>query len=1060
MRHFIILAFLLLLPIAVFAQKSVSGKVTDEQGSGIPGVNIYVKGTTTGTISDIDGNYSIEVPDEESILVFSYVGYVKQEIPVRDKSEINVSMKSDPTELEDVIVVGYGTQKKSLVTGAIAKVEGSEIAKTSSLRAEQAIQGRTSGIMVAQESGSPGAGMTVRIRGTGSNEGADPLYIVDGMRTGGIEFLNPNDIASIEVLKDAASAAIYGAEGANGVVLITTKTGSKEQEGTITYDYYYGMQQVSHSFDVLSAPLYTEYSREAIAWETEMAIRKLVPDIPQDFIDRRIQRSYEKKEFMEPDSVPYNTDWLGEIFQPAPMQSHQITASGGNDKSTYLISGSYYNQDGIVGGADARFTRYTARFNGDHEVNNWLSLGSRINFTHFTRRDINENNEFGGVIGNAISLDPLTPLYYDDISEIPEVYKGNEGYVQDENGYFGMSTRVRNEIRNPVAQMHIDHSKWTTDKLLGGVYADFNLFKGFTFKSKFDIDLAYGTNDDWIPVYYFHSSSEREISEVNKEIQRWRTWQLENYFTYEGNIGDHNYTLLGGMSNREYYYTNLFGKKEDMIEESDNYAYIDFATSDTTKNASGGGVDENRLLSYFTRGTYSYADKYILNATLRADGSSLFGPDNKFGYFPSLSLGWVVSRENFWDIDLMNYLKIRASWGQNGSLSNLSPFQYVSLISYEGRNYLSGNDQLIKAAEPEAISNPGLQWETSEQTDVGLDISLLDNRITFALDYFSKITKDLLFEGGVPDYAGNSAPWVNAGNVKNSGLEVELGLRKKTGDFNYDLKLNVSKLHNEVVSAPEFLAGANLGTSGAITRFDEGYPVWYFYGYETNGMFQDTAQISNHTNAEGKQLQPSAIPGDVIFVDNNGLDSLGNSTGKPDGTINEADKKYIGSPHPDWTFGVTMNLYYKNFDFSMFIQGILGNELYNGVHRTDLVTNNKPEYFYDERWTPDNPTNEWFRATYSDANRNFRPSDLFVEDGSYLRMKNIQLGYTLPDNMLNFAKVKKLRIYISAQNVFLLTNYRGMDPEIGATQGANSIGVDRGFYPKSRTFMGGISLTL
>ncbi len=1060
MKHLLTFLFLLFIPLSIFSQKLIKGTVVDENGYGIPGVNIYIKGTTTGTISDLDGKYTIEVPDEDAVLVFSSIGYVQKEIPVADKTTVDVQMDVETKELEDIVVVGYGTQKKSLVTGAIAKVESEDITKTASLRTEQALQGKTSGVMIAQQSGSPGAGMTVRIRGTGSNSGADPLYIVDGMRTGGIEFLSPNDIASVEILKDAASAAIYGAEGANGVVLITTKTGGKDKKGQITYDSYYGVQDMVSDFEVLDAHRYVEYFREAVAWETEVAIRNAVPDIPQDYIDRKITDSWEKNNLMEPDSVPHNTDWLNEIFQQAPIQSHHLTASGGSENSSYLISGSYFSQDGVVGGSNANFKRYTARFNGDHKINDWLNVGARVSYTHFTRRDVNENNEFGGVIGNAISLDPLTPLYYNDSSEIPEVYKGNEGYVKDENGYFGMSTRVRNEIRNPVAQMHIDHSKWTTDKLLGSGFAEIKPFKGFTFKTKFDIDLAYGTNDNWIPVYYFHSSSEKELSEVNKSINRWRTWQFENYFTYTNSIGDHNFSILGGMSARDYQYTSLFGKKEDMVEESDDYAYIDFATSDTTKNASGGGVDQNRLLSYFTRGTYDYQGKYLLNATLRADGSSLFGPDNKFGYFPSVSLGWVVTREDFWTIPAVNFLKLRASWGQNGSLSNLGAFQYVSLITYQARNYISGTDQLISAAEPEAISNPALQWETSEQTDIGLDFGFYNNKISLAVDYFRKETKDLLFQGGVPDYVGNSAPWINAGNVRNQGVEIELGIRKKTGDFHYDFSLNASKLNNEVVAAPEFLDGANLGTTGAITRFDEGYPVWYFYGYETDGIFQDTAQVSNYVNSDGAQLQPSAIPGDVKFVDKNGLDSLGNETGQPDGIINDADKTYIGSPHPDWTFGATINLEYKNFDFSMFIQGVTGNEIYNGVHRTDLVSNNKPVKFYEDRWTPDNKSNDWFRATYEDANRNFRPSDLFIEDGSYVRLKNIQLGYSIPLRYLQKAKMRKLRIYISAQNLFTLTKYSGMDPEIGETAGARSIGVDRGFYPASRIIMGGLSLTL
>jgi len=686
-----------------------------------------------------------------------------------------------------------------------------------------------------------------------------------------------------------------------------------------------------------------------------------------------------------PDSAKVNTNWIDEIFAPALMTSHNLSFSGGNDKTVFFASGSYFNQDGIVGEDKANYKRFTGKLNLDHKVNNWLKIGTRISYSHYNRKDVDENNEFGGVITNAISLDPLTPAYVTDTSDFSETTLEDlngtfEDFtqaqsIQDENGYFGVSERVRNEIKNPLAQINNDHGNWNQDKLLAGFNADLSPFEGFTFKSKFDIDLSYAMNESWTPAYYYHSSSSRDYSDVSIESERWYSWQLENYFTYKRKLGESNIEFLGGTSAREYDRTKLMSYGDYMVEEGDDYALIDSTTLLTKQNPGNDEVEEDRLLSYYSRIMYNYKEKYMINLTYRMDGSSKFGPNNKWGHFPSVSAGWVISRENFWFGGPINFLKIRASWGQNGSLSNLINFGYVSTMTTAANNYISGTDELIGGAEPERITNNDYRWETSEQTDIGVDFGFFENRLTFSADYFIKKTKDLLLELPVPLHVGNDPPWGNAGDIENKGWEFDLGLKHASPNFNFDFSFNASHVENNVVyfgNQEGRVLGANLGTTGTITIFEIGYPAWFFYGHETDGIFQNWTDIYEHCvrDADGNPvtsagaidgelifdddgiptndrilIQRRAIPGDVRFVDHN-----------QDSTITDADKTYIGDPHPDWIFGVTLNLEYKAFDFMVFAQGSMGNEVYNGIHRTDLVTNNKPLYFSEESWSGENST--------------------------------------------------------------------------------------------------------
>lgn len=1054
--------FLLLFAYAVMGQNVITGVITDEStGETLPGVSVVVKGTTVGTITDIDGNYTIEVPSEATLLVFSYVGMVTQEIEIGTQTTIDVILKADVHGLDEVVVIGYGVQKKSLVTGAISKVSAEKLERNQ-VRIEQALQGKTAGVNIMQESGSPGAGMNIRIRGTGSNRNANPLFIVDGMRTDGIEYLNPNDIESVEILKDAASAAIYGAEGGNGVVIVTTKSGSSKKS-TLSYNANYGIQEVKNMNRVLNAKEYATYYREGLRHEIETQYAGF--EIPEELMNRSLDISYP----FNPDTLGTGTDWLNEIFSPAQMQEHNISFAGGNEKTTVFFSGSYLSQDGVVGGSKSTFKRYTARLNVDHELKDWLTFGGKVSFTHFERTSIDENNEFGGVISNAMNIDPLTPVYYSDTSMFPEAYKpqiyanfddidNSSLKAPGDKGYYGMSEYVQNEVRNPVAQIDNDHDLWYTDKLLGGLSATLKPFEGFTFKSTFDIDLSYGNNNWWVPEYYYHSINYSYLSSVHQSTERWFNWQAENVATYTKSIDLHNFTVMAGNTAREATYYYFKGRGEQLLEESWNFAVFDAVLSDSARAAVEGRRNEDtRLLSYFGRLQYNYGERYMLGATLRSDASSKLSSSNRTKYYPSISLGWVATNEAFWNFSPINFMKVRFSWGQNGSIQSLNVFEYVPLIETGSESSYYTSNGTVVGAHPQQVANPDLQWETSDQTNLGVDLRLLNDRLTFTTDFYVKNTIDLITEAPIPEYVGNQKPRANAGTVSNRGVEIEVSYRGEYAGIKYDVSATLAHNRNEVTELIAPLQGANLGTSGALSRTEEGEPIWYFYGFNTLGVFDSIAEINAYVNEDGELLQPRAIPGDVIFEDVNG-----------DGTINEEDKTKIGSPHPDFLYGFNASLEYRGFDFSIFLQGVSGNEVYYGAYRTDLDNNNKPYFLYENAWTPDDNSGNYPRYSINDNNKNYSHSDLFVFDGSYLRLQSVELGYTFQKPILEKIRVSKLRVYVSGRNLHLWTKYPGADPEVGnsVNPGAGdydygrSIGIDRGLYPRPRIISFGLNLTI
>ncbi|WP_258104081.1 TonB-dependent receptor [Marinoscillum sp. MHG1-6] len=1023
--------FVLLISTQVFGQEKLSGKVIDDQtGEGVPGATVMVKGTTNGTVTDFDGNYSLEVNSEDAVITVSFIGYQPMEEVVNGRSVINFDMRTDITELTEVIVVGYGTQKKKVVTGAIASVTSEQITQTPVLRMEQALQGRTPGVQVTNLSGQPGEAPTVRIRGAGTTGNAEPLYVVDGMVVGGIDFLNPGDIESIDVLKDAASAAIYGARAANGVVLITTKSGVKGQMN-VSYSGYYGIQNVNNTLDMLNAEQYREFMNEGA-------------------------RNAGLTEPFDLNQVPaHDTDWQDVLFERnVPIMNHQITVSGGTDKSTYSSSLSYFSQQGIIGGDKSQFDRITARLNTSHKVNKIFSFGNNIAYSHIIRRGISSNSSFNGAYNGALNLDPLTPVYETDTAILNnQTPYADQPVVTDEDGnVFGISNYVGAEIVNPLALLANTYTETRVDKIVGNVYGEIEPISGLKLKTSYGIDLAYVLNDSHSPIYYLNGAQNRDISNVNKGIDRYFTWQWENTMIYTKNIGDHHMSGLLGITAQERVFENITGFTAGASTADPDNVYLVMGVDSLDRV--GGGAWHSTLYSQFGRVTYDYKDKYLFTAILRRDGSSKFGPNKRFGIFPSIGVGWVASDEAFLqDLGPVNFLKLRGSWGVNGN-QEIGDYQFVSTID-RTRGYLFGSGLAI-GASPQYLENADIHWEESEQIDVALDFGLFDDKLTGSFDYYVKTTKGLLEKVPIPGHVGNEAPVSNAGSVENKGVEIALNWRSKAGPVNYTIGANAAYNKNtmtKIANSQGELPGATWGVAGQVTRAKIGLPIAYFWGYKTDGIFQSTAEVFQHINSTGDLLQPNAVAGDVRFVDVNG-----------DGQLNDEDRTMIGNPNPDWTFGFNLSADYQGFDVAIFLQGSLGNDIFNGTQRNDLRYTNRTTAALD-RWTAENPSNTTPRYTWIDTNNNERISDLYIEDGSFARLKNVQIGYNLPKGVLEKIGATNWRFYVSGENLLTFTNYSGADPEIGVMDGANgqksafNVGIDRGIYPQARTFRVGTTLT-
>ena len=991
----------------VTAQNIVTGKVTDMSGSPIPGANVVVKGTMNGTITNFDGDYSINTPADAALL-FTFIGFKQMELPVNNQSVINISLSENTNDLEEVVVVGYGVQKKRDLTGSLSQINAEQITAMPITTTEQALQGQVSGVQVTSSSGSPGTGMSVRIRGIGTINNSEPLYVVDGFPVDGIDFLNPSDIESMDILKDASACAIYGARGANGVVLITTKSGSSDRI-IVNFDSYYGWQNMWKKPTLCNAEQWAMLNNEA---------RRANNQLPDDRL-------------LDYQSLGNGTDWIDEVTRQALIQSYNISVSGGNNKSTYFLSTNYFGQEGIVKGSD--FERISFRLNTNNKITDWLSVGENLTVESNTRHNVNENDEWNAILIEAVAIDPVTTVFTEDGSNY--------------------ASSPFTDMKNPVAHIARTNTENKGFRVLGNAFANIT-FSDFTFNTNLGLSFSHGNLYDYFPTYYHAADEQNSVPAVQRGYDNGFLVDFANTLTYMKDFGKHGVTAMVGHTVSSNTYEWFGVTANNLVNQAGNLIFIDNAADRTSANAYGSQFEE-RILSVLGRVNYSYDGKYLFTANIRRDGSSKFGAKNRYGVFPSFSAGWNVSRENFLaNSNIISYLKVRAGWGQIGN-DKIPAYQYSTQAS-TGQIYVFGN-QVYDGMTFLSSGNNEIRWETTTSTNVGLDFGVFNNRFMITADYFIKNTTDMLVQAPVLAHVGlQTEPWVNVGEMKNTGLELELTYRNSVSSaFSYELKGNISTYNNEVISLGEgetSIDHTSFRNAGTVSRTQVGMPIGQFYGYVTDGLFQNWDEVNAHTyvDASGttQLVQPDAAPGDIRYKDVNG-----------DG---ELDRDFIGNPLPDFIYGFTATVRYKNFDAQIFLQGVQGNDVFNASRfysdRTDVAHNLHVRML--DRWTGEGSTNNvWYpRLNAGDAN-NTRISDRFVEDGSYVRIKNLQIGYTLPAVVAQKMKIENCRIYLGAKNLLTFTKYTGFDPEVGeGYEGSLDLGVDRATYPQARTILVGVGI--
>ncbi|MGL1888617.1 MAG: TonB-dependent receptor [Reichenbachiella sp.] len=1008
-KYLAFFASLLLMSFVSIAQDTqISGKVKDAQsGEALPGVTIYCNGT--GAVTDIDGNYTVNAGGDDEV-TFSFIGYLTQIVSVNGRSSINISLEEDLVALEEVVITGYGVQKKKVVTGAISQISAAKLEKTADMRIEQALQGRAAGVMVMNNSGQPGDQLSVIIRGAGSNGDVQPLYIVDGLPLSGagLDFLNPADVESIEILKDATSSAIYGTRASNGVVLITTKGGGRSEKTSFSYSGYYGVQNPWKQQDVLNADQYMNTMNQASINDGSDLMFPLAAR----------------------DTINGDTDWQDEMFNyNAPKTSHTVSMIGGSENGSFASSINYFSQEGLVAPGKSEFERITFRIKGERSFKR-LTVGGNVNFVNITTKGIDTNSQYGAGINQAINMPPIVPVKNAD---------GSWGVPGDYN-------LAMQEVVNPVALLHYNHSETNTYKGLGGLTAELELIDGLKIRSAFSTEVAFVDNRSYTPLYYINPTNKTDFNSASKSVNEYFRWNWDNTITYKKQLGDHNVTALVGFSRFREWSEGVWGSKDSLIFDTFDKAYID--NSSQILGQTSGGFSEATLQSYFARVYYDYREKYLLEAVVRVDGSSRFGSENRYGTFPGAAIGWVFTEENFFpSLGFMDFGKLRVSWGRNGN-QNIGNFQYTSIIS-TGNSYFFGTGQrLYDGIQPSFISNPSIKWESSEQLDIGLDLRFFNGKLTVAADYYDKRNTDWLVSGnGFYPRAGvgNNVGVINAGDIRNSGFELELGYKNTFGEGLFaDISFTASTNKNELLDIADGLSVLN-GAGGAhgqgtIQRAIIGEPMGYFWGYQTDGLFTNAAELGTTDH------QPNAQLGDLKFVDTN-----------DDGILDDEDKVKLGNPYPKLMMGLNLAFDWKGIDFGMFWYSAVGHQIYNASRRSDLMVSNYTTDALDA-WSEDNTSGSLPRLTLRDDNRSWRnPSDFYVEDADYLRLKNIQIGYTLPKGMLEAIKVEKVRIYFLSENLLTFTKYSGMEAEIGG--GPLNMGVDYGIYPQPKTFIGGINIT-
>ena len=1016
-----------------FAQETVSGQVTDaETNASLPGVNVLLQGTQTGATTDAQGRYELEVPNpEQDTLVFSFVGYQDREIPINGRSEVNVTMESQAVAQDEVVVVGYGEQQQQDLTGSVSSISTEEIEQVSPSSPESILQGRMAGVQVTQSSAEPGGGLSVRIRGTGSiTSGSEPLYVIDGVpvqndagqlpgptfgdrvsRPNPLASLNPQDIASINVLKDASATAIYGARGANGVVLITTKRG-QEGDAQVNFSSYIGLQQIANTYDLLSASQFAQLANEAL-----------------------VNRGQEPA-FENPQSLGEGTDWQDEVYNDSqPMQNYQLTASGGDEDTRFYVSGNYSDKDGIV--RNTGFGRYAFRANYSQDISDRFRVGNSLTVS----RALHDQNRTEGPFMDGPSSGAL---FYPSILPVRNEEAGRYSWTSQDLPY-GASVY----LVNPVGWVEEVSDKMTIDRVLGNVFAEYDLLENLQLKTDFGVDIENLTRE-----YY---ESDRMILQFDQggyaRTHHFKKTSLlsETTLKYTGTLGErHDLDVTGGFTWQE----------EET--ETQNIQDSGFLTDERLYNNNlGSGAQEGgpnvdigstewTLLSFLARTNYTFDNKYLLTFTARADGSSKFGENNRWGFFPSGALAWRISEEPFMqDQDLISNLKARVSYGLTGNQS-IGTYEAISRLS--PGQYVFGTSPVTSYA-PDRLGNPDLQWETARQLDMGLDVGFWDQRLRFTADYFRKTTENLLLPVTLPFESGFTSSIQNAGSMRNTGFELFLGADPLVGTFSWSTSANFALTRNEVTDlgqtgrffGPGF-AGKGFGGPGGLV--EEGRPIGVYYGFETAGIFADQEEIQAHG------AQPGAQPGDIKFVDTDA-----------DGEITEADRTVIGNPHPDFTYGWSNDFSYGGFNLSLFVQGVYGSDIMHpelarleGMTGFDLENNSTVRRF-EGRWTPENRDAEYPRAGYN-AGGIRDVNDRVVEDGSYLRLKNVTLGYSLPADLLGISGLTSARIYVKGRNLLTFTGYSGYNPDVNSSgQSTVNLKVDTNSYPLASEYMVGIDLS-
>ena len=1032
------------------AQNTVTGNVTDVGEVPLAGVSVLVKGTNNGITTDFDGNYTINNVNSTDVLVFSYIGMETQEILYTNQSTINVVLSESLTDLDEVVVIGYGTMRRSDLTGSISSVQGEAIEDQPFSSVDQALQGKVSGLTVTQNSGAPGGGVSIRVRGVttlGANN--EPLYVIDGVPIGGqdnnqsfnfsnlgggngqtrvsaMSTINPNDIENVEVLKDASAAAIYGSRAANGVILITTKKG-KQGKSKISLDSYTGYQHVTKFVDVMNLQEYATYY-SSISEELGQAV---------------------PFELRNPSLLGEGTDWQDEIFRVAPIQRHQVSFSGGDEKTRFYTSLSYFDQDGTIINTD--FNRYSLRLNLEHKVNDNFKIGNNITLSN-TKERITLNDDEAGVISSAVRQTPDVPVRYSD---------GSFGGPTDNSGLPG--------IVNPVALSEIRNNRLERYKFNGNLFGELTFLKDFTFRSEIGYDYNVTKVSTFLPTYSIgvgvNAPSVTESISVKQNSDNFY-WIFKNFLNYNKVLDKHSINVMVGLESQENKYFNLTGQRRAFL--TNDITALNAGDPDTATNANGQGTWS--LWSYFSRFNYSFDSKYLLTATFRADASSNFGPNNKWGYFPSFSLGWVISNENFLkDNDILSLAKIRVGYGEVGN-EGIPGYTYGSSlrasITRWGTGFTLNN-----------LANPDVRWETSKSTNIGVELGFLSNKIKLELDVYRKLSSDFLFQQPLPTYLGTAgdgglglgAPYVNLGEMENKGIDITLNTRNISNEnFSWSTTAVVSAYKNELLEVgtnnfdglPQTFEFNNI-----ITHSPLGEPISQFYGYEMDGLFQTEEELYNSANQGDIEENDGIWLGDIKWKDQLTVDTNGDGIpDEADGVIDENDLTTIGNPHPDFTFSLSNNIRYKDLDLSISLTGSYGNDIYNWTRRLTegLIqpTGNQSPKMLNRYIEGVNTNTDIPRFANGDPNANSRVSSRFVEDGSYLRIQNVTLGYTLPNNVIEKINMfDRLRIYTTVQNLHTFTNYSGLDPEVGAfSQNALLMGVDNGRYPIPRTIMLGVNI--